>query len=151
MHHTSDHSLQVQGANGHTSEPTSLMITASELNSRTMQVNFDLMPPHCKSWSHQLSYRWGYQTLHCQQGCPHMLGSIGMRPVEMPTLALQAMNYMYCAYPCPSPMEPLGLLHTTCPSLHVESTYGPGTNEVSSVTASGQYHWNLIVPHCTCG
>ena len=48
VHHTGDHSLQVQGANGHTSQPTSPMITASELNSRTMQVNLHLMPPHCK-------------------------------------------------------------------------------------------------------
>ena len=35
-------------------------------------------------------------------------------------------------------------LHVLCvylpPSLHIESSYGPGTNEISSLTASGQYH-----------
>ena len=52
------------------------LITASERSSRTMQVNLQIILSHCKYWSHQLSYRWGYQTLHCQQGCPHKLGSV---------------------------------------------------------------------------
>ena len=41
------------------------LITASELTSGTTQVNLHSISPHCNHWSHQLSYRWGYQTLHC--------------------------------------------------------------------------------------
>ena len=54
--------------------------------------NCQIIHPHCKQWSHQLSYRWGFQTLHWQQGCPHMQGSIGMMPVEMPAVTLQAIK-----------------------------------------------------------
>ena len=54
--------------------------------------NLQIIHPHCKQWSHQLSYRWGFQTLHWQQGCPHMQGSIGMMPVEMPAVTLQAIK-----------------------------------------------------------
>ena len=52
--------------------------------------NLQIIHPHCKQWSHQLFYRWGFQTLHWQQGCPYMLGSICMMPVEMSAVTLQA-------------------------------------------------------------
>ena len=73
-------------------EPSPHSKTTSPHHYCLTNLHVQIIHPHCKQWSYQLSYRWGFQTLHWQQGCPHMQGSIAMMPVEMPAVTLQAIK-----------------------------------------------------------
>ena len=83
---TNDCSLQVQGDNGaiptqQNHQSPSLLPHELTNNTSTLQA---VEPPAL--------LQMGFQTLHWQQGCPHMQGSIGMMPVEMPAVTLQAIK-----------------------------------------------------------
>ena len=76
---TNDCSLQVQGAIPTQQNHQSPSLLPHELTNNTSTLQA-VEPPAL------------FQTLHWQQGCPHMQGSIGMMPVEMPAVTLQAIK-----------------------------------------------------------
>ena len=96
----------------HTLQPLS-SITASELKSRTMQVNLHLIPPFSGATSSLTAGVTLPAGLPTQAGVSRYYAS-----GEMPTLALQVVNCMYCTYTCPSPNTTSGTNnpHCKCPT-----------------------------------